>query len=63
MPFQSNFVEITLRHVCTPVNLLHIFRIPFSKNTSAVMGNASAFNYFMTESLSYRNQINGPVFI
>ena len=31
---QSNFIEITLRHGCSPVNLLHIFRIPFSKNTS-----------------------------
>ena len=31
---QSNFNEITLRHGCFPVNLLHIFKIPFSKNTS-----------------------------
>ena len=31
---QINFIEITLRHVCSPVNLLHIFRTPFSKNTS-----------------------------
>ena len=31
---QSNFIEIALRHGCPPVNLLHIFRIPFSKNTS-----------------------------
>ena len=30
----SNFVEITLRHVCSPVNLLRIFRTPFPKNTS-----------------------------
>ena len=30
----SNFIEITLRHGCSPVNLLHIFRTPFSKNTS-----------------------------
>ena len=26
--------EITLRHRCSPVNLLHIFRITFPKNTS-----------------------------
>ena len=25
--------EITLRNGCSPVNLLHIFRIPFTKNT------------------------------
>ena len=29
---QSNFIEITLRHVCSPVNLLHIFRTPFYKS-------------------------------
>ena len=23
-----NFIEITLRHECSPVNLLHIFRTP-----------------------------------
>ena len=27
-------IEITLRHGCSPVNLLHIFRTPFLKNTS-----------------------------
>ena len=31
---QSNFIEITLRHECSPVNLLHNFRTPFSKNNS-----------------------------
>ena len=31
---QSNFIEITLRHGCSPVNLLHIFRTPFSRNNS-----------------------------
>ena len=29
-----NFIEITFRHGCSPVNLLHIFRTPFIKNTS-----------------------------
>ena len=28
-----SFIEIALRHVCSSVNLLHIFRTPFSKNT------------------------------
>ena len=32
---QRNFIEITLRHGCSPVNLLHIFRTPFAKKTSA----------------------------
>ena len=31
---QSNFVEITLLHGCSPVNLLHIFRTHVPKNTS-----------------------------
>ena len=31
---QSNFIEITLQHGCSPETLLHIFRTPFSKNTS-----------------------------
>ena len=29
----SNFIEIALRHGCSPVNLLHIFRTPFLKIT------------------------------
>ena len=32
-----NFIEITLRHGWSPVNLLHIFKAPFSKNTSGGM--------------------------
>ena len=28
-----NFIEITLWHGCSPVNLLHIFRTSFPKNT------------------------------
>ena len=31
---QKNFIEITLRHGCSAVNLLYIFRAPFRKNTS-----------------------------
>ena len=30
----SNFIEIALRHGCSPVSLLNIFRTPFPKNTS-----------------------------
>ena len=29
-----NFLEITLRRGCSPVDLLHIFRTPFLKNSS-----------------------------
>ena len=34
---QSNFIEIALRHGYSPLNLLHIFRTPFSKNTSGLL--------------------------
>ena len=29
-----SFIEILLRHGCSPLNLLHIFRTPSTKNTS-----------------------------
>ena len=32
-----NFIEITLRDECSPVNLLHILRTPFLKNTSGCL--------------------------
>ena len=31
---RSKFIEITTLHRCSPVNLLHIFRTPFLKNTT-----------------------------
>ena len=34
---QSNFIEITLPCGCSPVNLLHIFRAPFRKNSSVCL--------------------------
>ena len=30
----SKFIEISLQHGCFPINLLHVLRTPFSKNTS-----------------------------
>ena len=32
--FYFNFIEIALQHGYSPVNLLHVFRTPFLKNTS-----------------------------
>ena len=29
-----NFIEIILRHGCSPVNLMNVFGIPFTKNIS-----------------------------
>ena len=34
---RTPFIEITLRHGCSSVNLLHIFRTPFLKNTSGLL--------------------------
>ena len=34
MKLQSNFIEILLRHGCSPVNTLHIFRTSFPSKTS-----------------------------
>ena len=35
IPINSkNVIQITFRHGCSPVNLLHIFRTPFPKNNS-----------------------------
>ena len=31
---RCKFIEIILRHGCSPVKLLHIFRTPYTKNTS-----------------------------
>ena len=45
--FQSNFIEITLRHGYSPVNLLRISRAPFPNNTSRwlllYLGSCKAF--------------------
>ena len=30
----KQLIEITIRHRCYPLNLLHIFRTPFPKNIS-----------------------------
>ena len=30
----KQLIEIAVRHECSPINLLHIFRTPFPKNTS-----------------------------
>ena len=43
-----NFIEITLRHGCSPVNLLHIFTTPFPKSTSGRLleiANNNEFTY------------------
>ena len=45
-----NFIEITLRHGFPPVNLLHIFRTPFLKNTSGWLLQDFRFNFLLVPS-------------
>ena len=59
-----NFIEITLRHGCSPVNLLHIFRTLFPRNTSGGMLLGRAFssreqqnNIGMIESAAFTNPL------
>ena len=52
--FQSNFIEMTLRHRCSPVNLLHIFGTPFPKNTS---GGLLQENFIKSEFLEKRKTL------
>ena len=40
-----NFIEITFRHACSPVNLLRIFRTPFPKNTPGGLNLSVKFIY------------------
>ena len=42
---QYNFIEIALRHGCSTVNLLHIFRTPFLKKTSARLQPSSGWTF------------------
>ena len=46
MKLQSSFIEITPRHGVSPVNLLHIFRTPFTKSTSERLLLATIFFFF-----------------
>ena len=53
---KSSFIEVTLQHGCSPVNLLHIFRTPFLKNTSGrlllAVNSEFNFNLFQNNILS-----------
>ena len=46
-----NFIEIALRHGCSPVDLLHIFRTPFPRNSSGWL--------LLESSLSSREKFRG----
>ena len=53
---QSNFIGITLRHECCPVNLLHIFRTPLIKNISVgLLLSCKWFNPLINNVLKWSN--------
>ena len=58
---QSNFIEITLQHGSSPVNLLHIFRTPFLKNTSGrlLVDNDTEISLFISFSI-FTGMLLGP---
>ena len=43
------FIEIALRHWCSAVNLLHIFRAPFPRNTSGWLLMKLVFHFIKSE--------------
>ena len=51
---------ITLRHGCSPVNLLHIFRPPFLKNTSGWAGSDISYHRFFFSSTKSECQQKQP---
>ena len=62
-----NFIEIALRHRCSPVNLLHIFRTPFPKNTSRwlllALGHSSHSRYSGTRSTMALNALKAAGYL
>ena len=55
---QSSFIKVTHRHGCSPLILQHIFRTPFSKNTSGWLLLEIGFKgFFSIESLYFRRNI------
>ena len=56
---QSNFIVIPLQHECSPVNLLHIFRAPFPKNTSEELLLLSSISYQSSYSLFQKKSKQG----
>ena len=49
-----NFIEMALRHGCSPVNLWHIFRTPFRKNKygALLLKHSTAFRFDRIKQIS-----------
>ena len=59
---QGNFIEITHRHGCFTVNLLHIFRAPFPRNTSGwlLLFFPDASHLCLSEGVDLREDVDSP---
>ena len=60
---KCDFIEITLWHGCSPVNLVHIFSIPFPKNTSRGLLLYLAYDYHFTCSKKLYFRLNKMAWI
>ena len=53
----GNFIEIALRHGCSPVNVLHIFRTLFYKNTyGGLLLESHTANRFLPTNIAQTNR-------
>ena len=52
---QSNFIEISVRHGRSPVNLLHIFRTTFPENISGRLLMYKTFKEFISSNAASRD--------
>ena len=59
---QSNFIEITLRNGCTPVNLLHIFGTWFLMSTSGrlLLNFGPAIIFLCVKKILFSEAVNWP---
>ena len=56
---QSSFIEITLRHICSLVHLLHIFKAPFLKNISGGLFLCFSMQNWLSNNLEKRGVKRG----
>ena len=57
-----NFIEIALGHQCYPVNLLHIFRTPFYKNTfEGLLLLVTGWRYALASHIIYKDIVNKSI--
>ena len=60
---QSNFIEITFRHGCSPVNLLHIFRTLLLKHLWKAVSERYSLLYLYSISLASRTRGKKTLFL